>query len=121
LVIDAPTTFEFILSSDDGARLLLDGARVVDNWGSHRVRPARGRRELAPGVYHLRVRYYDHQGPAAVRLEASIDGAGVAPLPAALLRDPGPAYDLSDPCAGLPARVNLGAGAELGAERDERS
>lgn len=99
MVLEDTTTIEFNLISDDGARLLVGSDRVVNNWGNHRARQARGARVLEPGVHHLQLLYYDHRGPAQVHLTATVDGGAIGPVPRELLVDPGSAYELRDPCA----------------------
>ncbi len=99
MVLERAVAIEFLLVSDDGARVFVDGDRVVNNWGSHRARQARGARVLDPGVHHVQVLYYDQRGPAQVHLTATVDGGAIGPLPPALLWDPGASFDPEDPCA----------------------
>jgi hypothetical protein len=67
----APATglFTFHLRSDDGARLWVGGAKLVDDWGPHAERTARGATLLEAGQrYPIVVEMHDLAGPALVRL-----------------------------------------------------
>lgn len=61
--------YQLYLSSDDGARMLLDGTLLIDNWGGHTVITKDARVELAAGVHPIVVEYFDSVGGATVRLE----------------------------------------------------
>lgn len=98
LTLDADTEVAFELVSDDGSRLLVDGTRVVDNWGTH-GRRSRGKRvELEAGVHHLRVEYFEKRSSALVSLTASFAGEVPAPIPTRMLTHPPEDADASDPC-----------------------
>ncbi|MCA9693914.1 MAG: hypothetical protein KC636_30280, partial [Myxococcales bacterium] len=92
-------TFE--LASDDGSRLFVDGRRVIDNWGRHRMRREVEVVKLGPGVHHLRVDYFEHKSGAGITLAASLAGEVPASLPPALLRYPGDDMDPARPCAAI--------------------
>jgi hypothetical protein len=59
--IETPGEYRFSLTSDDGARLSIDGRVVIDNDGEHPPLEAAGAAELARGVHRMRVAYF--QGP----------------------------------------------------------
>ena len=59
--IETPGEYRFSLTSDDGARLSIDGRVVVDNDGEHPLREAAGAIDLPRGVHRMRVSYF--QGP----------------------------------------------------------
>ena len=59
--IDPPGNYQFRLTSDDGAKLYIDGRLVVDNDGIHPPRPRTGSVALDGGIHRMRVSYY--QGP----------------------------------------------------------
>lgn len=90
LVIDEPGPVSFLLASDDGSRLRVDGKVVVDNWGTHRHRSKGATIELQAGVHHLEVEYFEEVGEASVALHASLDGRRPTALPVRQLRRPGP-------------------------------
>ena len=63
------------LMSDDGSRLYLDGALVIDSWGDHGVNSVVGEKVLEAGkTYDLRVEYYDAGGSAVLRLQTLYAG-----------------------------------------------
>ena len=61
--LDVPSagTYTFRLRSDDGSKLYIDGALVVDNDGLHASIDRDGTAELTAGRHEVRVDYY--QGP----------------------------------------------------------
>jgi hypothetical protein len=84
-----PHTEEYViyLTSDDGSRLYLDGKLVLDHWGVH---AADGSRQsavtLTEGRLPLRLRYFEHDGRAIVRLEWSSKHIPRAPIARRYLR-----------------------------------
>jgi ferric-dicitrate binding protein FerR (iron transport regulator) len=76
LAIEKAGVYSFFLSSDDGSRLFLDGALVVDNDGLHSLRMISGTLELAAGEHELEVQYLDQGGRKA--LELAWSGPGIA-------------------------------------------
>jgi hypothetical protein len=84
-----PRTEEYViyLMSDDGSRLYLDGKLVLDHWGVH---AADGFRQsavtLTQGRLPLRLRYFEHDGRASVRLEWSSKHMPRAPIGRRYLR-----------------------------------
>jgi hypothetical protein len=59
--VEHPGSYVFSLDSDDGSVLYIDGRPIVDDDGQHMTQYASGRAELAAGMHHLRVSYF--QGP----------------------------------------------------------
>ena len=59
--IKVPKTgvYTFYLRSDDGSKLYLDGALVVDNDGSHSARTKEGMRALKKGMHPIRIDYFE--------------------------------------------------------------
>lgn len=75
LAIQRAGRYRFRLTSDDGARLSIDGKRVVDNDGLHEPSAKEGEVSLGVGVHDVRVEYF--QGPGsqiALVLEMSAGG-----------------------------------------------
>jgi hypothetical protein len=73
--IAKPGVYRFALTSDDGARLYIDDALVVDNDGAHPPTTATAGTTLAGGIHRIRVSYF--QGPrfqVALVLEIAGDG-----------------------------------------------
>jgi hypothetical protein len=58
---DRDALYRFSLTSDDGAKLYIDGHQTIDNDGIHPERIRTGRRQLKRGIHTLRVSYM--QGP----------------------------------------------------------
>ncbi len=66
----ASGTYEFFVTSDDGARLTVDGVSLVDEWTDHGPRTFSGTRSLEAGRrYAIELEYYENGGGAMVRLE----------------------------------------------------
>ena len=59
--VRTPGIHRFILTSDDGSRLWIDGRLVVDNDGVHPPQDRYGDIELAGGLHRIEVGYF--QGP----------------------------------------------------------
>jgi hypothetical protein len=59
--VDKPGLYRFLLTSDDGSRLYIDGKKVVDNDGIHATETASGVVNLKGGLHEMRVSYF--QGP----------------------------------------------------------
>jgi len=70
LGLDIDETIDFQLRSDDGARLDIDGKRVVDNWGPHASRTRTGTVPLTAGTHTLRLEYFDAAFQAELQLFA---------------------------------------------------
>ena len=51
--------YKFELSSDDGAKLFIDGKCIADNDGSHTLQTKYGFAELEPGLHDIRVEYFE--------------------------------------------------------------
>jgi hypothetical protein len=98
LVLPEKTKLVFLLQSDDGSRLFVDGDLVVNAWSGGALRRAQGELELPAGVHHLQLDYFELSGIASINLRASLDGEKPAPIPASMLRYPGDELNPDDPC-----------------------
>lgn len=98
MVLDEDLDAAFQLVSDDGARLYLDGALVVDNWGVHAEQARGADVRVAAGTHHLRVDYFEDGALAMVELRASLHGEVPDALPTRLLRYPRGEPGSADPC-----------------------
>lgn len=61
-------TYVFRLVSDDGSRLTLDGATVIDHDGLHGAEPKDGTVELTAGAHPLRIEHFDRGGGQQLQL-----------------------------------------------------
>ncbi|MGC9380748.1 family 16 glycoside hydrolase [Streptomyces sp. MH13] len=68
LVAPRDGTYVFRLTSDDGSRLSLDGATVIDHDGLHGAEPKDGTVELSAGPHPLRVEHFDRGGGQQLQL-----------------------------------------------------
>jgi PA14 domain len=66
--------YAFRLTSDDGAKLYVDDALVLNNDGRHDVQAVEGSVALTPGVHRVHVPFYNGPGPMALELEVARPG-----------------------------------------------
>jgi len=59
--IEEAGTYKFRLTSDDGAKLIIDGELLLDNDGKHKPSTVQGSRDLSTGTHQIEVQYF--QGP----------------------------------------------------------
>ena len=62
--IPAEGAYTFFLESDDGSRLFIDGAQVVDNGGLHEMQEGVGKVELKAGDHAIKVEFFDAEEDA---------------------------------------------------------
>ncbi len=86
LDIPAEGEYTFYLTSDDGSKLFIEGAEVVNNDGLHGMRERKGTVELTAGTHPFKVLYLQSIGTAMLQL--SYEGPGIAKqqVPATLYR-----------------------------------
>jgi beta-glucosidase len=94
--IEETTEVRFRVSSDDGTRLYVDDELLIDNWGAHATRTRTGKIELEPGVYYLRLDYFEERHGSNVKLEAAMDDGEAEAISPDILRQPDD--DENDPC-----------------------
>ncbi|MGX1115290.1 hypothetical protein RKD37_000653 [Streptomyces ambofaciens] len=68
LIAPRDGTYVFRLVSDDGSRLTLDDATVIDHDGLHGAEPKDGTVELTAGAHPLRVDHFDRGGGQQLQL-----------------------------------------------------
>jgi hypothetical protein len=61
-------TYRFTATSDDGVRLYIDGALVIDQWYDRTATSNSVQINLSAGTHALRLEYYEHLGDAEVTL-----------------------------------------------------
>jgi len=59
-------TYRFSYRSDDGMRLWVDDALIIDDWRDREATWSLVEHYIAPGTHHVRVEYYEHGGGAAL-------------------------------------------------------
>ena len=89
LLVDRTETYTFYTQTDDGARLWVNGVRLVDDWTDHGIVENRGSIALTAGrKYDLVMEYYDNGGGAFAKLLWSSAGTPKAVIPAGRLFQP---------------------------------
>jgi alpha-L-fucosidase len=73
--LDIPVTavYRFVLGSDDGSRLFVDGETVVDNDGLHGATDRVGFCPLATGLHSIEILYFNRTGDSALDLKMARD------------------------------------------------
>ena len=108
-------TYAFHTTSNDGVRLWVDGALLIDNWTNHAATEDTASVSLEAGnKYDLRLEYYQHLGSAQLKLEWSSTSVAREVIPADRLypaapetidRSPVPLEDAAPPVAGEWTRI----------------
>jgi hypothetical protein len=63
-----PGTYRFTATSDDGIRIWVDGALVMDQWHDHPPTTHAAEKHLASGHHLVKVEYYENGGAAVAKL-----------------------------------------------------
>ncbi len=63
----SPATYRFTLTSDDGARVYLDGMPIIDQWANQSLKTTSVDRALTAGAHQLRVEYFEGTGRAQLK------------------------------------------------------
>ncbi len=71
-------TYEFILSSDDGARVFIDGNLVLDRFVSRPLTTDRFQQTLSAGDHSLKVEYFENTDNASIQFQWFLVSAAVA-------------------------------------------
>lgn len=85
LQVDRGGNHEFEIGSDDGSRLLIDGAVVVDNDGLHGYETGTGSVGLITGRHRVRVEFFERSGGERLTLRYRRSSGSFAELPANML------------------------------------
>ncbi|MBS0659792.1 MAG: PQQ-dependent sugar dehydrogenase [Verrucomicrobia bacterium] len=80
--ITLPTagTYTFYLASDDGSRLFIDGALVVNHDGTHGATEKSGSVVLAAGTHAIKVEYFEAGGGQSLLVQMEGPGQPKAPI-----------------------------------------
>ena len=82
--VKAPVTetYTFTVTGDDGVRLFLNGAKVIDAWRDQGATPYSYTTTLTAGaLYDIELHYYEHEGNAACSLQWSYPGKATQAIP----------------------------------------
>lgn len=85
LHVDEPGMYQFLLASDDGSRLYIDGKLVVDNDGLHSPTAVSGVAPLAAGGHDIRVEWFNKSGGVALEVKMTKVGGTLSPIEPARL------------------------------------
>ncbi|MEM0912237.1 MAG: galactose oxidase-like domain-containing protein, partial [Pseudomonadota bacterium] len=81
ITVDIPATFQFRTTSDDGSILYIDNQVVVNNDGLHPARTVTGQIFLNPGVYNLRVEFFQRFGGRVLEVLYRASGGNFENIP----------------------------------------
>lgn len=68
LVLQSPMQVKFVLGSDDGSRLKVDGETMISQWSTHAFETKEKTLDLPKGVHFLEVEYFEEYGGAQMTL-----------------------------------------------------
>jgi len=85
LLIKSPGKYVFYLKTDDGGRLYIDEANVIDDPGPHLLNEAKGSVYLSIGYHHIKVQYFEEKAEASVKLSWKPPSAPKAIIPSSRL------------------------------------
>lgn len=85
LIVPTSELYRFVLTSDDGASLWIDGKLVVNNDGAHSASDVAGFAPLEKGPHSLKVAWFNKTGDAALNLRWAVGAGGLKPMPAGAL------------------------------------
>jgi hypothetical protein len=78
LQVDRRSKVGFRLGSDDGSRLFIDDVSLIDIWSPHAFMSRTKGRMLDPGIYRLKLEYFQEYGGASLRLDIRAEGQPIA-------------------------------------------
>jgi hypothetical protein len=85
ITIPVDGAYTFVLNSNDGSRLYLDGQLLVNDWSTHARRDTLASVELAAGTYPIRVEFYQNAANAGITVSWQSDLIERQVIPAAVL------------------------------------
>lgn len=88
VVVPTTGTYVFYTDADDGVRLWVNGAALIDDWNDHSATENSGKVTLTAGTwYPIKMEYYEHAGSASAKLLWSGPNTAKAIVPESALRD----------------------------------
>ena len=76
LQVPADGTYTFFTTCDDGARLIVDGRKAVEDWRSHGPEEHSGTLDLRKGIVPLVMEFFDDGATASLKVEWEGPGVG---------------------------------------------
>jgi PKD repeat protein len=73
-------THTFTATADDGVRVYLDGALIIDQWKDQSATTYTASRQVTAGSHELKVEYYESGGDAVARFSVTTDAASSCPI-----------------------------------------
>ncbi len=89
VIIPVAGNYKFFIASDDGSRLYLNGAELINNDGLHGMVEKSGSASLSTGPHELVVTYFDNGGGDGLRVMWEGPGIKKQPIPTSALRPAG--------------------------------
>ena len=80
LRVQSDAFYQFAVESDDGSVLQIDDEVVIDNDGNHASRIVTGHIPLRQGFHKLKLKYYQSEGGASLRVSSAALGGELKPL-----------------------------------------
>ena len=77
IAIPTEGEYTFFLNSDDGSRLFVSGAELLDNGGNHAAEEVTGAITLEAGLHSIVLEYYEGTGDEVLSLQWSPPGSGI--------------------------------------------
>ena len=90
-------SYMFSITSDDGARVWVDGVLLIDAWYDRPPTTSSAARSLGAGEHDIRVEYYEHTGNASVVL--NIEREASLPAGTVVVDDRGAGWTMGGPSA----------------------
>jgi len=81
-------TYTFYTSTDDGARLYIDGQRIINQWVDQGTTEVSGTIDLTAGRHSIQMEYYENGGGAVAELRWSSPSTPKQIIPAGALSPP---------------------------------
>lgn len=69
LKINTPGDYKFILTSDNGSKLYIDGKLLIDDWQDHAIATHEVKVPLKKGIHSIIVKFVEYKGTALIKLE----------------------------------------------------